>query len=102
MNGIALSNTSTRRGWYDIKRIKKTLVLMAAGFGSRFGGGVKQLESVRSPISPPLWSVIIETAKANGLDVLKYQRFLFQRGSTAGDHLIDVFYKATNALEQCC
>ena len=27
---------------------KTTLVIMAAGIGSRFSGGIKQLESVRS------------------------------------------------------
>ena len=34
---------------------------------------------------------IVETAKANGLDVLKYLNYIFQRIPTGGDNLIDEF-----------
>ena len=47
--------------------MKKTLVFMAAGFGTRFGGGVKQLEPV-GPNGEVLMDYAVHDALQAGFD----------------------------------
>ena len=43
---MGLSGRKAREGGEDMKEMDLTLLIMAAGIGSRFGGGIKQLEPV--------------------------------------------------------
>ncbi len=47
--------------------MKTTLVIMAAGIGSRFGGGIKQLQPV-GPNGEIIMDYSIKDAKAAGFD----------------------------------
>ena len=41
---MGLRGRKDREGGEDMKEMDLTLLIMAAGIGSRFGGGIKQLE----------------------------------------------------------
>ena len=43
---MGLRGRKDREGVEDMKEMDLTLLIMAAGIGSRFGGGIKQLEPV--------------------------------------------------------
>ena len=52
-------------------KLKTTLVIMAAGIGSRFGGGIKQLQPV-GPNGEIIMDYSIKDAKAAGFDTVSY------------------------------